>query len=156
METEHTTRFPLIAYVSGQRCCLRCSVVLPSGAGASSCFSSMPSFTRHSTYLGSSSGSRVIWGFARGAFSGAASLVAFLAVLAVVGQYPGPVSAPSLLAMRTTSNSFVSAMVRSSIRVACAVYLALRCLSLRRAFLTCLSAMPVPAFLAVPLCRLPG
>lgn len=46
-----------------------------------------------------------------GVFSAAASFVFLVAVVAdgaVTGQYPGPVSEPSLLATRTTSNSFSS------------------------------------------------
>lgn len=58
---------------------------------------------------GSSSASRVIWGLARGV-AAAASLPVFLGAVVVAGQYPGPVSAPSLRAMRTTSKSLVSAM----------------------------------------------
>lgn len=76
----------------------------------------MPSLTLHSTNLGSSSASRTICGFVLGAFSAAmASLAVFFVEVAgagaVIGQYPGPVSEPSLLATRITSNSLMSAMV---------------------------------------------
>ena len=62
-----------------------------------------------------------ICGFARGVFSdvaAAASFPVFAAVAAGVvpeaGQYPGPESAPSLLATRITSKSFTSAIFFAS------------------------------------------
>lgn len=90
-----------------------------SGFGANSCFRRIPSFTRHSTYLGSSSVNLAIWGFTLGAFSAGASLIpGFLLATgadAVIGQYPGPVSAPSLLPTITTSKSFMSAIANDNI-----------------------------------------
>lgn len=89
----------------------------PSGFGQSSCFNKMPSLTRHSTNLGSSSASRTICGFVLGVLSAeAASLPVFLVVgagVVVNGQYPGPVSKPSLLATRMTSKSLMSAIAAS-------------------------------------------
>lgn len=92
---------------------------LPSGFGESSIFNMIPNLTFQSTILGSSSASRIICGFTLGTLS-VASLDGFLGAVTVVGQYPGPVSTPSLRAMRTTSNSFISVIMKGFVFFFCA------------------------------------